>query len=134
LAWHRDPVAAFFVWLDWGFVIEGVDRIEVCETDVAIDALIPFQEFAGVGCHTSHDGGHGASGTIIAFVGDFAFSDLSEEVDVFLGPAVFTVGGLPNDFVLFVVDFATADIAPAVCAVSEFAHGVPAAWNVAALA
>ena len=134
MAWYWNPVAAFFVRLDRSFVIEGVDGIEVCESDVAIEALIPFQEFSSVGCHTAHDGGHGARCTVVTFVGDFTFSDLCEEIDVLLGPTVFAVGGLPHNFVLLVVDLATADIAPSVCTVSEFAHRVPAAWDVTALA
>ena len=134
MAWNWNPIASLFIRLDRSFVIKRVDGIEISQSDIAVQALIPFEQFATVSRHTAHDRGHGARRAVVTFIGNLAPSDLGEEIDVLLSPSVLAIRGLPYNFVILVVDLSATDIAPAIRSMSKFTHGVPAAWNMSALA
>lgn len=87
-----NPVTSVIIWLERCFVGEVIHGVGVSEGDFAVEAIFPAELLAGVGRHPSHDRGHGAVGTVVTFIGDFALSDRSEEIDVLLRVALLVRG------------------------------------------
>src|SRR5438067_1466317 len=116
----------------WGLVVEAGVFIDGGLHDLGIEALLPLEQLARVGCHAAEDGGHGALGAPFAFLRQAAGAKLGKEVVVLLLMAV--AGGrtawsalveVVDHLAAGVVNLCAAHVSPALAAVDVLSHRLP---------
>ena len=129
-----DPVLAVFVGLEWWLAVHGCELLDVCQADVGIDGVFPFQFATSISRQAAEDGGHGTLGTVLAFVRDNAVSHACEQIVVFLLVTASFPFRMEDHFTVRRVDLAATDVGVPFGAVYELADLVVAVRHVAALA